>query len=60
MFDIEEIRIEALLFQTGYLTIKEMIEEDWLEYRLCYPNKEVKVALNSYIGSSIWSGKSWG
>ena len=60
MFDIEEIRIEALLFQTGYLTIKEMIEEeDWLEYRLCYPNKEVKVALNSYIGDSIWSEKSW-
>lgn len=40
-FDIENLKIEPLLFQTGYLTI---IGEDELfgEYILSFPNKEVK------------------
>jgi hypothetical protein len=46
-FDIEYIRIEALMFQTGYLTIKEVnrIEEEEV-YVLDYPNKEVRQAFN--------------
>jgi hypothetical protein len=42
-FDIEYISIEALMFQTGYLTIKEVnrIEEEEV-YVLDYPNKEVR------------------
>jgi hypothetical protein len=46
-FDIEYIRIEALMYQTGYLTIKEVekIEEEEV-YILDYPNKEVRQSFN--------------
>ena len=39
---------EALLFQTGYLTIAEEDEDadDLPEYRLAYPNREVRRGLN--------------
>jgi hypothetical protein len=39
---------EALLFQTGYLTIAEADEDDdgLPEYRLSYPNREVRRGLN--------------
>jgi hypothetical protein len=54
-FDIENLKIEPLLFQTGYLTIKS---EDTLfeEYTLSFPNKEVKESylrnlLEAYINS---------
>jgi hypothetical protein len=42
-FDLEYIGIEALMYQTGYLTIKEVkrIEEEEV-YVLDYPNKEVR------------------
>ena len=46
-FDVEFIGTEALLFQTGYLTIAE--EEDLggeVLYRLGYPNREVRQSLN--------------
>ncbi len=46
-FDVDEIATEALLFQTGYLTIKA--EEDLggePVYRLGYPNREVRQSLN--------------
>ena len=49
-FDIEHIGIEALLFQTGYLTI---VGEESLgastEYRLGYPNLEVRKSLNEHV-----------
>jgi hypothetical protein len=46
-FDIEHISIEALMFQTGYLTIKEVktIESEEM-YILDYPNKEVRQSFN--------------
>ena len=46
-FDVEDIATEALLFQTGYLTITA--EEDLggeRLYRLGYPNREVRQSLN--------------
>ena len=46
-FDVDDIATEALLFQTGYLTIRE--EEDLggeTLYRLGYPNLEVRQSLN--------------
>lgn len=48
-FDIENIKIEPLLFQTGYLTI---VEEDTLfrQYRLTFPNLEVR---ESYLNHLI-------
>ncbi|MDQ7009586.1 MAG: ATP-binding protein [Candidatus Gracilibacteria bacterium] len=50
-FDIENIKLEVLLFQTGYLTIKEQFinEEEDIIYKLKLPNKEVKTSLNKII-----------
>ena len=46
-FDVNDIGIEALLFQTGYLTIAEETRDDFETlYRLDYPNLEVRVSLN--------------
>ncbi|NOQ35127.1 MAG: hypothetical protein GQ569_04445, partial [Methylococcaceae bacterium] len=49
-FDVNEITLETLLFQTGYLTIErvEDLGEDKLFY-LKYPNQEVKTSLNQYL-----------
>jgi Protein of unknown function (DUF1703)./Predicted AAA-ATPase. len=44
--DVDNIRIENLLFQAGYLTIKEFLEEDGV-YILSYPNLEVRKSFNS-------------
>ncbi len=46
-FDVDDIATEALLFQTGYLTITE--EENLGGeplYQLSYPNREVRQSLN--------------
>ncbi len=49
-FDVENLDLEVILYQSGYLTIDEMIEEDWgIEYKLKLPNKEVKTSLNDII-----------
>ncbi len=50
-FDVEHIDSDALLFQTGYLTIHE-VEEPWLGqwvYTLGYPNREVESSLNAAL-----------
>ena len=46
-FDVEDIATEALLFQTGYLTLtgEENLGGEPL-YRLGYPNREVRQSLN--------------
>jgi hypothetical protein len=55
-FDIEEIRIEALMFQTGYLTIKEEYQKEYgQEYKLGFPNKEVRISFNEDILSIVLS-----
>ena len=49
-FDVDEMSVEALLFQTGYLTIVD--EEDRggrIRYRLGYPNQEVRQSLNERL-----------
>jgi hypothetical protein len=49
-FDLEEIRIEALMYQTGYLTIKDAYEKEYgEEYKLGFPNKEVRISFNEDI-----------
>ena len=49
-FDVNHVGTEALLFQTGYLTITG---EDELGgeplYRLGYPNREVRQSLNRVL-----------
>jgi hypothetical protein len=52
--DIDNIRPENLLFQTGYLTIKDVIEESTERiYILNYPNFEVKKSFNSYFLTNL-------
>ncbi|MBD3808097.1 MAG: AAA family ATPase, partial [Epsilonproteobacteria bacterium] len=50
-FDIENLDLEVILYQTGYLTIEKAIEKSrgGYEYKLKLPNKEVKLSLNDYI-----------
>ena len=49
-FDVDRIGTEALLFQTGYLTItaEERLGGEAL-YRLGYPNREVRQSLNRVL-----------
>lgn len=49
-FDVERIATEALLFQTGYLTIDSSRQLGALiQYRLRYPNREVFASLNAAL-----------
>jgi hypothetical protein len=49
-FDVDYIGSEALLFQTGYLTIAEEHQLGaFIEYRLRYPNLEVQASLNGAL-----------
>ena len=49
-FDVERIGTEALLFQTGYLTITGEEELGGMPlYRLGYPNREVRQSLNRVL-----------
>jgi len=50
-FDIESIKIEPLLFQSGYLTIDkvEVSEFEEIFYHLKHPNKEVQTSFNSML-----------
>ena len=49
-FDVEEIATEALLFQTGYLTIEaSSYRIGNVHYRLGYPNLEVRQSLNKTL-----------
>jgi len=53
-FDVNQIEIEALLFQTGYLTIKSETQlAGQLHYELTYPNLEVKASLTESILSYL-------
>jgi len=51
-YDIENIDIAALLFQTGYLTIKKITSQGITNaktYHLSYPNKEVRDSFLTYL-----------
>ena len=53
-FDVEDISPEALLFQTGYLTIKEMVQVGAQRtYDLTYPNLEVRSSLTDHLLESF-------
>ena len=49
-FDVDDMATEALLFQTGYLTIINAKDRGgrWF-YRLGYPNREVRQSLNESL-----------
>ena len=49
-FDVDEMSVEALLFQTGYLTIAgEEKRGGRTRYRLGFPNQEVRQSLNERL-----------
>ncbi|MCP3931730.1 MAG: AAA family ATPase, partial [Bacteroidetes bacterium] len=49
-FDVDRIELEALLWQTGYLTIKEKYTKRGLiKYRLEVPNLEIQFSLNDFF-----------
>ncbi len=53
-FDVDAISPEALLFQTGYLTITDEIRQGHRTlYRLDYPNQEVKLSLNDQLLAAL-------
>ncbi|MYC59834.1 MAG: AAA family ATPase [Gammaproteobacteria bacterium] len=53
-FEVDEIAPEALLFQTGYLTVEEAVDRGGgLRYRLGYPNL-FKVIERAGEGSALW------
>ena len=49
-FEVDAIAPEALLFQTGYLTIKDVQDRGGVRrYRLGYPNREVRQSFNQSL-----------
>ncbi len=50
-FEIENLKLEVLLYQAGYLTIKEKFIDfdETISYKLRVPNKEVQISLNKLI-----------
>ncbi|MEO1953383.1 MAG: ATP-binding protein [Campylobacterales bacterium] len=54
-FDIDNIELEVILYQAGYLTINKAIEKrrGGFEYKLKIPNKEVQISLNDFIIDNI-------
>ena len=49
-FDIDNLSLETILFQSGYLTIKEVQERrSRFIYTLTYPNKETRLSFNDYL-----------
>ena len=53
-FDIESLELEPLLFQTGYLTVNELIDTDFpVVYVLDIPNREVKGAFSRQIVAAL-------
>ena len=53
-FDVDRTSTEALLFQTGYLTIKhEQTGDGRTRYRLGYPNREVRQSLNEHLLNAL-------
>ena len=56
-FDVDDMAPEALLFQTGYLTIVEAREDgERRHYRLGYPNLEVRTSLNETMLGHLTGG----
>ncbi|AJF08076.1 hypothetical protein GSUB_14775 [Geoalkalibacter subterraneus] len=49
-YDIEDIELEPILFQSGYLSINHVEQTDFgTEYSLKFPNREVAISFNDVI-----------
>ena len=59
-FDIEGIEIETIMFQAGYLTIKEVTEEFGdKSFVLTFPNFEVRKSFNDFLLDYLTENKSY-
>ena len=58
-FDIDNLDIEVILYQAGYLTIDSVEETPFgaINYRLKIPNKEVRLSFNDYIINRLFEDK---
>ncbi|WP_069472940.1 ATP-binding protein [Candidatus Marithrix sp. Canyon 246] len=57
-YNLENLNVFALLFQTGYLTITDIDSEDlFIEYTLNYPNLEVKQAFTTYLFTAFTNNR---
>jgi hypothetical protein len=57
--NLKEFYSIALLFQTGYLTIKKAEKFDWdIEYTLGFPNQEVRESFASHLLAE-YTGQDW-
>ncbi len=60
-FDVDFVEPENLLFQTGYLTVKDWLQEpEGVRYTLTFPNREVKISFSNYLLYFILRGKEEG
>ena len=61
-FDIDNLDLEVILYQTGYLTIEKTVideyDEDDISYKLKLSNKEVAISFNEYIIYALYKDKS--
>lgn len=55
-FEIQELPLLAILFQTGYITIADFSyanDGKTILYKMTYPNQEVSISFKKYIVTSI-------
>jgi hypothetical protein len=59
-FDIEDIKLEVILYQSGYLTIDymEIDEDDDIIYTLKIPNLEVRKSFYKFIVNTLYKDTS--
>jgi hypothetical protein len=50
-YEIENLKLVPILFQTGYLTITDY-DKERMEYTLAYPNFEVKNSMTKYLAET--------
>ncbi len=55
-FDIDNIKLEVILYQSGYLTIYKTLKTpfDTIEYKLKIPNVEVKMSFYTFIIETLY------
>ncbi len=51
-FDLDSIRLIPAFYQTGYLTLKEVDEQDNI-YHLGFPNQEVRDSMSGYLAANL-------
>jgi len=57
--DLDNLSLETIMFQSGYLTIKEVERlGNSIYYHLTYPNIEVKQSFNDYLLSNYFVNRS--